>query len=311
MTMAKKLKLDAAAYIAPLNMNGLQGRVLRLPPPPRRNREILLVYGHHASIERMFGLAEDINQYGAVTLPDLPGFGGMESFYKIGEKPTLDNMADYLAAFVKMRYKRRRVTIMGMSFGFIVVTRMLQRHPDLVKKIDLLISIVGFAHYEDFKFRRRNYLLMRYGASLFSNKYPSLVVKHIALRKVFIKMAYGLVADSHSKLKDADREERRRRVNFEVGLWQCNDVRTYMDTTVTMLTVDLCHKQIDLPVYHVTAAEDRYFNNNVVEQHLGVIFADVHVLKTKMGNHAPTVVASAKEAAPFVPPRIRRLLAKA
>jgi hypothetical protein len=84
-----------------------------------------------------------------------------------------------------------------------------------------------------------------------------------------------------------------------------------MDTTVTMLTVDLCRKQIELPVYHITAAEDRYFDNNVVEQHLGVIFSDVHVLKTKMGNHAPTVVANAKEAAPFVPPKIRRLLARA
>src|SRR5690606_29130786 len=132
-----------------------------LPAPARKNRQILLVYGHHASLERMFGLAEELNKYGSITMPDLPGFGGMESFYKIGEKPTLDNLADYLASFIKLRYKRRRVSILAMSFGFLVVTRMLQRYPELVKKVDVLVSIVGFCHHQDFKMRRRNYWLLR------------------------------------------------------------------------------------------------------------------------------------------------------
>ena len=124
-------------------MNGLQGRMLHLPAPKGRNREILLVYGHHSSLERWWGLAQVLNRYGAVTMPDLPGFGGMDSLYKIDKKPTIDNLADYLAAFVKMRYKRRRVTIIGMSFGFVVVTRMLQRFPELVKKVDVLTSLLS------------------------------------------------------------------------------------------------------------------------------------------------------------------------
>jgi pimeloyl-ACP methyl ester carboxylesterase len=103
------------------------------------------VYGHHSSLERWWGVVQDLNQYGGVTMPDLPGFGGMQSLYKIGEKPDVDTLADYLAAFVKLRYKRRRVTIAGLSFGFVVATRMLQRYPDLVKKVDLLISVAGFA----------------------------------------------------------------------------------------------------------------------------------------------------------------------
>src|SRR5262245_38040269 len=126
-------------HIRPLEMNGLKGRMLFMPAPKNKKRNILLVYGHHSSIERMYGVAEDMNQYGEVIMPDLPGNGGMDSYYKIGIKPTLDTMADYLAAFIKLRYKNKRVTICGMSLGFVITTRMLQKYPDLTKKVDLLI----------------------------------------------------------------------------------------------------------------------------------------------------------------------------
>src|SRR5687767_2102595 len=121
---------DPADYIVPLNMNGLRGRMLRVPTPKNKNREILAIYGHHALIERWWGLIQNLNEFGGVTMPDLPGFGGMDSFNKIDQKPTIDNYADYLAAFIKMRYKRQRITILGISFGFVVATRMLQRYPE-------------------------------------------------------------------------------------------------------------------------------------------------------------------------------------
>ncbi len=307
--MTKKAKTDLNDHIIPLNMNGLRGRMLYLPSPPKKKREILLIYGHHASIERMIGVAEDLNRYGSVTLPDLPGFGGMEAFYKIGEKPTLDNLADYLAALVKLRFNHRRLTIMGMSFGFLVVTRMLQKYPDLAKKVDLLISIVGFAHKDDFHFSRRQYLLLRTTATFFSNRLPAWVAKTFVFRGPFIRSTYLLVADRHIKLKDASKEERDRRINFEIGLWQANDIRTHMETSVSMLTVDLCNQRVDLPVYHVAVENDRYFNNKIVEQHMRVIFNDVHVIQSKIVGHAPTVVADAEAAAVFIPTKLRRLLA--
>jgi pimeloyl-ACP methyl ester carboxylesterase len=243
-------------------------------------------------------------------MPDLPGFGGMEPFYKLKEKPTLDNLADYLAAFVKLRYKRRRVTIMGMSMGFLVVTRMLQRYPELAKKVDVLVSVVGFVHKDDFKFTRRNYLLMRYAASFFSNRLPALFAKTVVLRGPFIRAVYRSVSDKHSKLKDANAEEVERRINFEVVLWQINDVRTYMDTSISMLTADLCNAQVALRVVHVAVPGDRYFNNDVVEQHMQIIYQDVDVIISDVSAHAPTVIASAEDIAPFVPPKLRRMLAK-
>ncbi|MDZ7785712.1 MAG: alpha/beta hydrolase [Candidatus Saccharibacteria bacterium] len=301
---------QASAYISPLNMDGLRGRMLHMPAPKGKRRQILLVYGHHCSLERMFGFAEYMNKYGAVTMPDLPGFGGMDTFYSIGEKPTLDNLADYLAAFVKLRYKRRRVTIAGMSFGSLVVTRMLQRHPDIIKKVDTLVSIVGFSHHEDFKFKRSNYWLLRIGASLFSRKWPARFVRRTLLTKPMIRLAYKMSEKNHSKFRNADSAEIRRRVNFEITLWQCNDVRTYMYTGKQMLTVDLCNSRVPLKVYHVAVEDDRYFDNNIVKQHLGVIFDKVTVIPTTMPAHAPSVIAEAKEAAAFIPQKMRRILAK-
>jgi pimeloyl-ACP methyl ester carboxylesterase len=306
--MARRKKLEMNEHIFPLYMNGLVGRMLMLPAPKNKKREILLLYGHHASIERMYGVAEDLNQYGAVTLPDLPGFGGMQSFYTIDEEPTIDTLADYLAAFVQMRYKHRRFTIMAMSFGFLVATKMLQKYPELAKKVDIVVSIVGFAHHEDFIFKRRNYLLMRATAGLLKHRIPAWLVRHIALRKTTLMLAYRLVENSNPKLRDANPAERRKRINFEVILWQCNDVRTYMFTGLEMLKVNLCDKQVKLPVYHVAVEEDRYFDNRRVEQHLGVIYDRVEMVAATIPGHAPTVVADAKAAAPFVPAKIRRLL---
>jgi pimeloyl-ACP methyl ester carboxylesterase len=307
---SKKKKRTIGDFIEPLEMNGLQGRMLRLPAPPRKKREILIIYGHHASIERMFGMAEFLNRYGSVTLPDMPGFGGMESFYKIGQKPTLDNLADYFAAFMKLRYKRRRVTIVATSFGFVVITRMLQRYPELAKKVDLLISFVGFVHKDDFKLKRSEYLTLRYLCSFGSNRLPAWVLQHLIFRPAAIRLMYTALAPKHAKLKDADKAEQQARIEFETYLWQCNDVRTKGDTGVTFLTLDLCDKQVDLPVYHVAVDNDHYFDNAMVEQHLNVVYKKVHVMEVSMPAHAPTVIADAGSVAPFVPTKLRRILAR-
>ena len=301
----------ASPLIEPLTMNGLDGRMLSMPAKKSKKREIMLIYGQHASIERMYSLAEELSRYGNVTLPDLPGFGGMQPLYRIGETPDLDTMADYLAAFVKLRYNRKRVTILGISYGFIVATRMLQKYPELARKVDLLVSIVGFVHYDDFKFKPEHLRLMRAGTRLFSYRLPAAILKHVFLRGPFIRLSYRLVADKHAKLKDADKTERKRRVDFEIILWKINDIRTYMDTINGMLFLDLCNKQVRLPVYHVSVDGDQYFDNYKVEQHMRVIFQDFKEFKAILGAHMPTIVATSAEVAPLIPSGLRRLLAKA
>lgn len=305
-----KEKYNLNEAIIPLNINGLHGRMLRVPPQNKKRREILMVYGHHASIERMIGFVEELNKYGAVTVPDLPGFGGMESFYHIGEKPSIDNLADYLAAFIKLRYKRRRITIMAMSLGFLITTKMLQKYPEIAKRVDILVSVVGFAHHDDFILPRRIKWPLRVMAEIFSRKYPAWFMQTFVLRAPIIRACYKLQEGSHSKLKDADQQEIEKRINFEIGLWQSNDIRTYMDTTISMLKADTCDIRVNLGVYHVAIDVDRYFDNHRVEQHLAIIYKDVHIIRSKEKVHAPTVVATAKEATPFIPRELRRLLSK-
>ena len=309
--MPKKTPKNPADFIAPLNINGLNGRMLRMPPPKGVAKEILFVYGHHSSLERWWGLTQVMNRYAGVTMPDLPGFGNMDSFYKIGKKPTIDNLADYLAAFIKMRYKRKKVTIVGMSFGFVVATRMLQRYPELTKKVDMLASIAGFSHKDDFVFSKPRWLFYRYTTAFFQHRIPALFFRYVVLNPVLLKIAYRRTHNAKHKFTSVLEEEIKEITEVEIRLWHENDVRTYMKTSVEFLTLNNCDRRVDLPVYHVSIEADRYFDPHIVEQHLRVIFNDYELLTTlKVGNHAPSIIADAKAAAPYFPPKLRRLLTK-
>lgn len=305
--MTKEVK-SPADYIVPLYINGLNGRMLRMPAPPKHNREILFVYGHHSTIERWWGLIQVLNEFGPVTCPDLPGFGGMDSFYKIGQKPSLDAMADYLAAFVKMHYKRRRFSIAGLSYGFIVATRMLQRYPDLAKKVDLLVSVVGFAHSDDFTFSKRRHKAYITGAKFMSYRAPSIFFKNVLLHPALLRAVYARTHNAKHKFAGADRDQHKRLMDFEVHLWHANDARTHMATTVDMLTVNNCKTKVNLPVWHIAVKGEKYFDNHKVEQHYRVIFSDFKSALSDLNNHAPSVIATKKDAEPLIPKEIRKLL---
>ncbi len=308
--MPEEIASQVADYIHPLNMNGLKGRMLRLPPPPGKTREILFIYGHHSSLERWWGVVQALNKYGGVTMPDLPGFGGMDSFYKVGQKPTIDNLADYLASFVKLRYKRKKVTIAGLSFGFVVATRMLQRYPDLAKKVDLMVSVVGFARRDDFTFSRPRYWSYRLGAGFFSHRPTAFFFKNIFLNPLVLRAAYARTNNAQHKFKQKSKAEKKKLMDFEIHLWHCNDVRTYMYTTVQFLKVDNCGRPVKVPLWHVSVKADQYFDNHLVEQHLRVIFADFHQVQAPMDTHAPSIIADAMVASQLLPRRLRQVLAK-
>lgn len=300
-------KLDIDQYLSPLTINGMHGRVMHMPAPKNRKREILLVYGHHASLERMFGLAKALNRYGSITTPDMPGFGGMDSFYKIGKKPTIDTMADYLAAFIKMKYKKRPITIIALSLGFVVTTRMLQKYPSLVDQVELCVSAAGFTHKDDFKMpsrkKKRLVLLTRF----LSWWFPSLFVRAWLRKPVIRHMYKNNTLKAHSVTETAER--RQYRIEFEVWLWQNNDVRTHFFTLSQMLSLNLCDHKVNLPVYHIAVDADQYLDNHLIEQHMRVIYNDfINMPVTNIKAHAPTILATAKEASVFIPPKLRTIL---
>ena len=301
---------EMLSRIHPLSINELNGRVLRIPASKksRQNREILMLYGHHSSLERVYGIAENAADYGNVTLPDLPGFGGMDSFYEIGMKPTLDNMADYLATFVKLRYRGKRLSILAMSLGFVVATRMLQRYPELAKKVDVLVSMVGFTRVDDFTLSKNRQLMYKNLCRVFKSRVGSSIFYNLALNPLVLKTFYGRTHNAKNKFKHLTNEQKKAMMNFEIILWRNNEVRTYMETSLIMLGLDNCQKQVLLPVHHISVDGDQYFDNRIVEQHMRVIFTDFFNHTAVMPNHAPTVISKKEEAANFMPDSLRKIL---
>lgn len=296
-------------FIVPLNMNGLGGRMIKIPSKKKaKNREILFIAGQHTSIERVYGLVEYLSRFGNVTSPDLPGFGGMEPFYKIRQKPDIDNMADYLAAFIKLRYRNRRLTIIGVSYGFAVVTRMLQKYPEIAKRVDLLVSVSGIVHKKNFRWKKRNVIVMCNGARLFSRRSTAFVASRAGINAPLIKFLYKVAENKHPKLKDVDPSERTRRIQFEITLWKANDFRTWLATCVDMFTLDLTAHHVPLPVYHVSVDSDHYFDSSIVEQHMRMIYKDFTHVKGRGRAHAPSIISTAKDAAFFIPPTLRDIL---
>jgi pimeloyl-ACP methyl ester carboxylesterase len=248
--------------------------------------------------------------FGTVTMPDLPGFGGMDSFYKIDEMPDLDTMADYLASFIKLRYKRQRFVVVGFSYGFVVLTRMLQRYPDLTRRVDLVISLAGMAHNDDFSFSRTRRMVYLTGSRFFSGRLSSRLYKNIVLHPSMIKMFYSRSNSARPNFADLTPEQKSYMNEFEVRLWRQNDLRTHMATVADLLTFNNCQRYVGLPVYHVAVPDDPYVNNRFVEQHLRVIFSNFHMFHAAIPKHIPVVLSDKREAAVFLPAKLRKLLLK-
>jgi pimeloyl-ACP methyl ester carboxylesterase len=257
----------------------------------------------------MSGIADNLNDYGKVTIPDLPGFGGMDSFYKIGLKPSIDNYADYLATFIKLKFKNKKFTLISMSYSFLIVTKMLQKYPDIAKQVDLLVSSVGFVHYDDFRLPIYQIGGLKVLSSILQYNPFAYIAKHTIFSEFSIKTFYKHLGVKHSKMQDAgDEKVKNKRIKTEVVLWEINDVRTRMKTMHDSFNANLLDKQVDLPVHHVYVEDDRFFNNRVVEQHMRIIYKDFIGIKTNIIGHMPSIVATKQEADVFIPKELKKLL---
>ncbi len=305
----KKLEAekDISDSITSLSINGLHGRELRLPAPKNKSKEILIVYGHHASIERMEGFIRALNKYGSVTIADMPGFGGMDSFYKIGLKPTIDNLADYLAAYIKLRYRSKPITIVTVSLGFVIVTRMLQKYPSVASQVDLVVGGIGFLHHSDIVYSHKKKQFLRGLTRVLSFR---LVAKILELLLKITPLLRFLLESSERKNKTDNPSEVQKRINFEIILWQTNDMRTHFYTLNQILHLDICSKKVPVRLESIATAKDQYLDRHIVNEHLKIVYPNHKSSIVNSQKHAPTVVASADEAINFIPLRVRRILNK-
>src|SRR5262249_55198747 len=155
-----------------------------------------------------------------------------------------------------------RITVIGISFGFVVATRMLQRYPELAKKVDLMISCVGFSHHDDFVFSKGRMLWYRTVSRLVSLPVIAPLFRAVGLNPFVLRYAYTKTHNARHKFEEAAADSLdvfNAVLETEIDLWRINDLRTHMYTTNQFLRIDNCKKQINLPVMHIGTKGDYYF----------------------------------------------------
>jgi pimeloyl-ACP methyl ester carboxylesterase len=197
---------------------------------------------------------------------------------------------------------------MGISFGFLVITRMLQRYPELCKKVDLVVSIVGFMHRDDFLWSPRRRSFYSKSTRFFSLPPVAFLIRYGALNRFVIRSIYVKMPMGRRRFVAMTPIDFANLMDFEVLLWQRNDVRTHWRTTSEFLRIDNCKEQIPLPVWHVASKADHYFDNFVVEQHMRVVYSDYHKSVMNSPAHTPSILGDKKELSIMLPAPLRRAL---
>ncbi len=237
-----------AKYTHKFNMNGLSGRMLTLPKPNKRSRSVLLVYGLGSSLERVYPVAKTLNKSAAVIVPDLPGFGGMDGMHKIGMQPSLNNLADYIAALVKLQFPRQRFVIAGLDFGFAVVDRLLRNYPDIAKRVDLVISLAGTTDWRELQMPR-------------SRVYGQRIVSTVLTRQLPSGLTQGIAVAARPRLRRAT-----------------PDLRTYLRVKHSLLHLKHNGQALKLPVYYFPGSDCLPVDQTRVIEHLKEMYRDVSVV---------------------------------
>lgn len=273
LAMNKNILSTTAEHSIAVNLAGLNSQILYIPATSaHKNHDILLVYGHFGTLSNYYSLANDLAKYGNVTVAELPGFNNHESLYKIHDKPTIDELSEYLATVVNYRFRKKKVTIVGVGFGIAVVTRMLQRHSSLARKVNIVISIDGMAHHDDLTSltasKRRGYaLLLRF----LSWRLSAQLLKNTNLPDSLLERIYGLKTKTHK-----EGVKRQRLMN-----WQVHDFRTYMRTMSELTKLDNCQKPVNVKFAQVWSGSLTCLDREVADQHLQVIFDDFQLITSE------------------------------
>lgn len=286
-------------YISRISLNGLRGRRLQLPAAqPDRTKPIVLIYGVHSSLERMYSTADFLSDFGPVTMVDLPGIGGMDSFYSIGLKPTLDAYADYLYSALKSFKLNKDVSVVAMSFGFLVLTRMLQKHPESHAWFDDVISFVGFGRDKDFKNlpkKRRYYMPI---CNIFSTRAGGWFVDKVVFNPLGLRLMFAIFRTFNPKYKHGMATDPDNSAAMELDLWQKNDARTRFALYKLMFNFDLTYHNshpITVPLHDMTTPTDQYFDPSSVAKTLAKLFTKISGSKANMPLHAPSIIGNKQE----------------
>ncbi len=304
--MYKRLRQLTADMVHPLTVDGLHGRVMRHPIRKEgKGRTIVFVYGIHGSLERFYGVIHFLARFGTVIAPDLPGFGGMDPFYKVHKRPSLDAFADYLAGYIEREIPEGKITIVGLSYGFVVAMRLFVRHPRLAARVDMTISLMGMTQGSDLAMGRLNRMTAEAVMALARTPVTSMAFRYIVSRQWMLQLMYPR---SHPKMRALAAGTRRDFIEFESYLWKCNDLRTWGTCLHELLNLEPPGRRIPMTVHNIYTERDHWLNVPRAEAHMREVFADVISYNSSISNHGGVAYEDESEAYDMIPPDMTGLL---
>lgn len=284
-------------HLKSISIMGIESRLLDIENV-NYDKQFVLLGGQHTSIERMYAIAQFLGDFGSVKLIDLPGFGGVDSFRKIGKKINLDNYATYLHQFI-VKNDLKDFDFFATSFSSIVVTRMLQMYPETQKRVRRVILFVGFSSGEDFSIRQPQKTLINILITLTSNPVGANIFKFLFTNKISLWLMLKIFSIFKTKMKSNDKKVVVDNIAMEYQLWTNNDRETHAKSTKIMFGVDLTRqkKKIDLTCHNIVTTNDQYFDVGSVNQGFKQIYSKYKPCYIKLNVHAPSLIADKADVA--------------
>jgi len=305
--MTKKYSEDIHDYVEPFYINGLEGRMLKASTKTSKKLNILYVYDVLDSLENSWGMIENLRNYGNVTSVDMPGIGGMTSFSKIDNQISIDAYADYLAAFIKLRFKHQKITMVAKGFGFVAITRMLLKYPALSKKMKMIVNIAGEIHRDDIQLSQNQ-------------------IK--ALSSIYVLLSFWPLSSLSKVLLKNDQFIRHINSRFDASYFQMllrfNDFLTFNEhkkilNSMHMPTywrvmnqlnkLDNCTKRIDIPLKHAYFKKYGLINYATQKQHMMITYKNYRSYEIKLPEN--NTGSARKDASYLLPSGLKRVLSSA
>lgn len=307
----KKTYYSSGTYYKPYIYKGLKGRYLHMPAVNKEaKRTFVLLYGQHATLERIEPIIGALTEFGDVYAVDNPGFGGMESAYKIGEYPSLKFYAGHLKYFLDTVVPEdRSVTLLGVSFGFQIITETLKEYPKLLPRIEQAISFVGFVSHADFHLPLSYKLpLIDFIGNISKSWFGSKVVE-LFLHDWIITSIYRLSKPIQAKVKTMKSSEVKKYASEQAWLWRVNDIRTHSVTAIDFIKRnDLTGYRINVSALHVGVPKDHLLDNGLVVKELAEIYKPFENYNLHLANHAPLDLDSREKVLDLLPEELRSKL---
>lgn len=288
-----------AKNITHIHYSGLSGRIMHIPSTVKKNKKrFVLIAGQHTSHERTLAFAEFLADYGDVYAIDMPGFGGMASFKRIGKDINFDNYAEYLYTVLKTQKLTKNVTIFAISIGGQFVTRMLQRYPESEKWLDRVVGFVTFGAPKDFKMK----LEYKIPASLFVEPARFLpgriILKTLVFNRFSIRAALWVTSKFKKKMQADEAELKQMMVQMERYHWGVNDLQTWGQTAHMMFTDDLrkhSDQPIRVPMHNILTRDDQYFDPKEVNKTMRDLYADYTPHYLALDVHMPSFISNKEQ----------------